>query len=297
VRARTGHELGAKAVTAFVMAVETEGGSRKLDELKAGEVREGMDLVLHRPTTKRITGVVLSDDHTPLAGARVGVVPEKIGTSVKYFAGRFADVATYAGADGSFTIDSLNDEAYTLWADGENLPHGEVHNVRPGGGDVVITLPSGATIEGTVADERGPFAGPMQISIGQDSRRFNGPHFTWSGLNPGQITVVIEAAGATGLRSTKIVAGQTTNVSVTLIGLSTVTGRVVSPTGQPLSGMEIGADGPGAVSSPTGPDGRFRIEGVKRGQSMFFSVSTEENWTRDVNDPVVDIGDLVIGGS
>jgi hypothetical protein len=297
VRARTGHELGAKAVTAFVMAVESEGESRKLGELKAGDVREGMDLVLHRPTTKKISGVVLADDRTPLAGARVGVVPEKIGNSVEFFASRFADVATYASADGTFTIDSLSNEAYTLWADGENLPHGEVRNVRPGGPDVVITLPRGATIEGTVADEHGPFQGPIQVSIGQTSRRFTGPRFTWSGLNPGSVAVVIEAAGATGMTGTKIGAGQTTTVSITLVGLSTVTGRVTSPTGKPLSGMAIGADGPGAFAPPTGPDGRFRIEGVRRGQPTFFCVSTEENWTRDVKEPVVDIGDLIIDGS
>jgi hypothetical protein len=285
-------------------------------EVRAGEVHDKVDLVLAR-RSNHISGLVVGPDRVPVPYARVGLAhddPQSSWTAEHAGTGVLDNTAaTYSGADGTFTIESVSEGKYAVWADADELPVGRTRHVAAGSEQVTVELPAAAVIEGDVKDEAGAPVLAFVVHAGDlitapRARISGGGHFIVAGLAAGPYSVAVEAYSTTGARDGVMIgqvpefhlaAGERREVAVVVHAPLTVTGRVVAwPDMTPRGGVELRTTEPfWRTAAPTADDGTFRLEGVSPGALNLFSFDLDgekDEWTREVvtGQQVVDVGEL-----
>lgn len=276
------------------------------ERIKAGEVRDPVDLTLQRKA-KTISGTVVAADATPVAYAEVGLAvddPDAPWSSARAGASAHDTPTTYAGADGKFSIESVAKGRYVVWARSTEHPVGRVKGVDADTHDVKVALPPGASIEGEVRDARGASIPEFVVLGDRHPLRISDPNgrFTLRGLAAGSHELVVETdppqRRSARIRA-KVGAGERSKLTIVLNQAVTITGRVVAwPDMKPRAGIRLDVHGPGRrTSPPTGADGRFEMEDVPEGEVELWTWDAEgeqEDWKR----PVVaagaraDLGDL-----
>ncbi|HEY7155791.1 MAG TPA: carboxypeptidase-like regulatory domain-containing protein, partial [Gemmataceae bacterium] len=154
-----------------------------------------------------------------------------------------------------------------------------------------VTLEPGRTRTGTVLGPDGkPLAGAQADSVGVD-----GSGFTVEGLKPDERRLIRFVHEDKKLSSYLIVRGDENGpLQARLKRWGTLTGRLVTPLGDPLTGVfvlcspEVKQNGqtlrPPSLSSHPGKDGRFRIEGLTAGVKYELYVANKGNIGLDIVD-------------
>ncbi len=181
-------------------------------------------------------------------------------------------------ADGRFCCDgvALGATAASAWAPGfgpASLPI-EVRAGEPS--SIVLALPRGAAVEGTVRDTRGHVVANAQVERVGTIYDFARPRtrtdasgaFRLVDLPAGDVELLALADG----KVTSVVtttAGRTTTWDPVLPAAGRLRGRVVGPDGVPLAGLRVGVARPDAMrTDPAGTtdrDGGFVIAGIAAG--------------------------------
>jgi hypothetical protein len=303
-------ERGDKSMLPW-LEMDPSGGAKKTITVAPGEVREGVDLVLRRESTT-IAGTVVDASGAPVANAAVGLLKESEFFDIRSsYSFMFKEPLTYAGADGTFTIENVADAEYIVWASAEDQPRGIARHVKAGASKTLVKMPGGAVVEGIVQDERGAPVTRFDVrlaDVGSDRRQrvFDaGGRFVWKGLSEGKHAFAVEGAlqesGATCVVPVDAKAGETSHVTCTLERSVTVTGRFVTwPDGRPIPGVRVSAEG--AVrreSEASDADGRIRIENVGVGDirlHTFDALGHGDSWKRKVGQAnPFDLGELAVG--
>jgi len=243
--------------------VVSDGTSNTLAAVAGGVTDLGTVTV--RDVIGRVFGTVLSPRGAPVAGARVTVVAGADQRSVN------------ADASGVFQVDDLPAGAVSAQATdpGSGL-RGRSTGTLPDGGSVRLDVRLGAsgTIFGTVLGRDGTTAaGPgVQVSLsGPVSRTtVTDPlgRYRFDFVPLGAYRIDASSAGGDRGRSQAALTGtnQSVRADTVFLGRGTVTGRVESATGLPVSGAAVNLRSRsifgGTGSAVTGANGEFAIEGV-----------------------------------
>lgn len=201
-----------------------------------------------------IAGTVRFSDRSPASGARIRTE----GATV-----------TTVQDDGSFRIEDLVADAYTLRVLSGDGATTEVKDVRTGDEHVEIILQRPGSIEGTIAGNGDDWEVNVRKSDGRGGRGswssdVRGAHFLASGLSPGSYAIRVTGPGGEGSASADVREGTTTPVTVSIGASGTVSGRArVFPGGGAAAGLECraGSDARGA----SGVDGAFSLPGAPPG--------------------------------
>lgn len=300
VRVTEAIDLGAgRQERAWIESIENPWEAPKVTP---GAVIEKVDRVLARKK-KTIAGMVIAIGGEPIPHVGIGYSRETTHSDSRdkrAGAYEFEAPTTYSGADGTFRIEDIADGHYTLWARTEHHPVGRRSNIAAGTEKVVLELPTGATLEGHVVDDRGANVTGFVLA----DRRFSGAdgRFKLEGLTAKEHHFVIEgyrtSAGPTSLTGTldvTLAEGARQNVNIVLRPATTVTGRLVSwPDLTPRANIELELANRTAV---TDRNGRFRFERLVPGTAAIRARDADgamERWTRPIPERTgdVDVGDL-----
>ncbi|MFO0890256.1 MAG: carboxypeptidase-like regulatory domain-containing protein [Isosphaeraceae bacterium] len=259
--------------------------------------RDWPDFKLGRATA--IEGRVIDADGKPVPGAEVRLTKPDFGD----FMGN--ERPQQAGPDGSFRLEQLDptDKIPVRVRSADATSDGAVvirpSDLNPPGKlTVTISPKSAARLTGRVVDQRGkPVEGaPValwwnrllvsekamkgmglgslldQVKTGPDGR------FQTAALWPGDryhVAIDFKPYAKAETPEVPLSAGEVRDVGT--IGLvessAIVAGQVVDSDGKPIAGAEVfnRGDGPKPVSTRTGPDGRFRLEGLFAGSRFAFA--------------------------
>lgn len=265
--------------------------SQWLGARKAG--RAPSNLLLLREATNNVTlvmqgaggvvnGRVVDDGGRAVPGALVaiGLGGERLGqsSSMARMEIRATAARLMADAEGRFSCDgvTLGAAAASAWAPGfgpVTLPI-DVRAAEPS--SIVLALPRGAVVEGTVRDTRGRIVANAQVERVGTLYDFARPRtrtdasgaFRLVDLPAGELELFALADGKVTATVTTT-AGRTTTWDPVLPALARLRGRVVDPDGVPLPGLRVGVARPDAMrTDPAGTTDRgggFVIAGVAAG--------------------------------
>lgn len=265
--------------------------------LEVKQDRDWPDFKLARAA--EIDGRVVDPAGKPVAEAEVRLV-------VPGFRGFMGDDRlVFAGTDGSFWLEQLDptDKVPVRARTADATTDGAIvirpSELNPPGKLTVTVGPQfAARLTGRVVDQRGKPVTNAPISVlwnrslvsekamkgmglgslldqvrtGPDGR------FRTAALWPGDsyhVTVDVKPYAKSETPQAKLSAGEVRDVgTIALVETSAaVAGRVVGSDGKPIAGAEVfnRGDGPRPVSTRTGPDGRFRLEGLFAGSKFAFA--------------------------
>lgn len=242
-----------------------------------------------------VEGLVVDPEGRPVPGAEI-TVSEAGNLGMRALLRRQGnpEPPVLTGSDGSFRIEdrrpgeTLGLGAWRAGYAAADVPGVQVPSERP----VRIVLQPTAAVEGRVVDPDGrPIAGATVVAFASDRMRMRvrvaaapgpGPAttddsglFRVEGMEPGTIEIRAMAAGfqAAWLKNLELRPGQDLRgVEVVLAPGAVVEGRVLSPSGRPVSGAQVTLaemESRGGVFDPVGAisdgDGRYRLEGVGPG--------------------------------
>ncbi len=215
-----------------------------------------------------LTGRVLDPFGVALASARV---------EVRGPDGALRAVAS-SGPDGRFRLEALPPGELlvvarcTGWTDGRSLP---VTLARTDARDVGdLRLGEGATLSGRVVDAAGrPVAGARVLVSGERHvlSELDGS-FEVSGLAPGEVSLVAQAAGR--LPSDPLscaVAADVRGLELRLREAPRLRGRVLGPDGRALAGARVARFGDLDAAVETDADGAFALEGERAGEPLLVT--------------------------
>ncbi|MGA0058420.1 MAG: MSCRAMM family protein, partial [Planctomycetota bacterium] len=231
-----------------------------------------------------IAGRVVDESGQPVAGAKVQ--PLLGGSGMKslfpMLLGR--DRSVEAGEDGRFVLAGLEPGEITFGAEAKGyVPATEKVEVRVAErrDDVVVVLARGASIAGTVIDDRGlPVAGAkvgvermreiapgLQFSSVDEESQVetdeNG-YFLVSGVEGPKVSLIARAAGHAQKTLGEIELGDG-SVLFRLDRLGRITGSLLDTEGQPIAGSRISLSGRAVEAVTTDAEGRFEIQDVAPG--------------------------------
>jgi RNA polymerase sigma factor (sigma-70 family) len=231
-----------------------------------------------------IAGRVVDEGGAPVPDARVAAEMMSPGVAPRF--GRWLHQASaVTDVDGRFAIGDLSAGAYALQARSSAGAESVIDGIAAGRDDVAIVLPSPGSIEGTLA---GFHETPRVSALRQDAGtsrtvtngEVSGTAFTMRAVTPG--TYLLDARTGTEAASARVevVAGRTSQVTLSTTGSGTVTGRVRDfRSGAPVEGMtcvpwpRVGVNrtsGPVGDGVRTDPDGRFELTSVPAGDIAIF---------------------------
>lgn len=275
-------------------------------ELPAVYIQPGKTLeeqLLVMGTEHRLTGVVLTDERTPVGGALITVSrtqPRPV----------FSAQAR-SEADGSFTIRGLPQGYYGLAATLDGYGYGRVPRVETNSAPVEVVLPKKGGVSGRVTDANGaPIAQfTLELMRARNQGDMLGPtELSWTisdangafrieGLDPGTFVLLARASGQcpTYSPSFNVQRDVVLGIDVQMDAGGGVTGIVQSSDGKPLAGAKVSLHGPRwnppsgdgffgqdasdpdsvpTTSAVTGADGRFTIEhAVPGGMKLYVTHS------------------------
>lgn len=146
-------------------------------------------------------------------------------------------------ASGRFSIRELREGNYRVTAEASG---GGLRVSEDGvalGADVTLALEALAGVRGQLRDGTKPVAGYTLSLKGPTSRskriQNDKGEFSLQGLDPGTYTVEAQAESGTAQAEVEVEQGGTTDVDLELDAFATLTGTVVSATGEPLSGLFV----------------------------------------------------------
>jgi hypothetical protein len=220
-----------------------------------------LDVPVNSPGS--VSGLVTDPTGAPLAGATVSLE----GPGVSTF--------TTSGADGSFTFDGLALGQYIVSASDPLYvaPTPQTVDVTDYGSTSTVGLQfiAGSTISGeaTVNETTIPGAtvtvtGPVTATATTDAEG----KYSIGLLPVGTYTVSFSAFGylsPADQTATILTPGITVPINGEFNLPSTISGTVEDPTGAPLAGATVTADGPVFATATTGPDGSYSIDGLEPG--------------------------------
>ncbi|HZF12331.1 MAG TPA: carboxypeptidase regulatory-like domain-containing protein [Thermoanaerobaculia bacterium] len=264
---------------AFLLTVEREGfASRTLPEVKP-PLPEPLRIVLS--PAARLAGEVVDDAGAPVAGARVrarGELPPSIGSGSlppSFF-------GTTTDDDGHFELRDTAAGKVTLTAAAAGfLPATLPLQVVTGQSqdDLRVVLHRGSTVAGRVLGPDGtPAAGAAVSLLARGGGLFAGPSgsrartdgdggYLLDAVPEGAQSFSAELAGAaTAVRELAVRPGENRLDFQLADGLE-IAGRVVDPTGAPVSGAQVTASAgdPFPNETASGDDGSFRFGGLRGG--------------------------------
>ncbi|MDE3110243.1 MAG: carboxypeptidase regulatory-like domain-containing protein, partial [Acidobacteriota bacterium] len=234
--------------------------------------------LLPTPTTGAVSGTVVDNNGTPLAGATVMLA----GTSS----------TTSTAADGTFTLSSISPGAYTLQASMVGYSAASQSVSVTAGTDLDVgnlTLSPNAlyaTLTGTVTNSAGTGLQNVTVSVGSQSAITNAQGaYVLDGLPPGAASITAFLYGyTTATANVTFAAGQNYVFSPTLYAstpptTATLIGTVVdAATKAPISGASIVL---GASTTTTSATGQFTLAGLTPG-SFSLTVSAPNYQTLTV---------------
>lgn len=257
-------------------------------ELADLERIDGMRVVMTRGAS--ITGVVLWEDGTPAAGARVRATRVSRAQWGGWGGGRVQTAASAeADADGAFTLGGLDDGQYTVRAshrpadvaDDESAPRWRADLPARAGESVELTLVGPATITGLVIDDRGEpvpefevVAQPAESGVRAERASFTSDEgrFSFARIGTGEWTLEARAEHMIPAGGVEVaLPGEAGELTLRLDRAATVTGRVTDPSGAPVAGADVrveessgGRGGWGGdrarFRARSGEDGAFLLE-------------------------------------
>ncbi|MEO8359674.1 MAG: carboxypeptidase-like regulatory domain-containing protein [Vicinamibacteria bacterium] len=303
---------------------------RREVELAAGEAKI-LDVALTPAVT--LVGRVSDERGQPIAGARGTLSPASASAMDLAFRAlsRVGDPnggasAFVSGPDGTFKATRLapgsNQQLSVVHPDFERreMPGIDLVAGAPKPLSVDVVLSPGFVLSGVVKDKEGrPLAG-AQVVVNRSVQMMGGRggamvsfnsiesirpqvetdfegKFGFKGLAAADYDVIVTKAGFTRSATNGVKAGKgTSSMEVTLNPGASISGRVVQPNGQPVTGYSISARpsaGSGSTArgglmggrannmAPTDPDGSFLIEGLIPGTAYDLSLFGVADFTGD----------------
>jgi large repetitive protein len=210
-----------------------------------------------------VSGIVTDPTGAPLAGATVSLE------------GAGVNATTTSAADGSFTFNGLDLGQYTVKASNPLYvsPTPQIADVTDYGMTTTVALQftAGSTINGEATVNEAPLAGvtvtidgPVTVTTTTDGDGL----YSVGVLPVGTYTVSFDASGYISPADQSVTIstpGSTTTVNGELNLPATISGTVTDPTGAPLAGVSVTADGPVFTTATTGPDGTYSLTGLDKG--------------------------------
>ncbi|MSR61217.1 MAG: hypothetical protein EXS08_02050 [Planctomycetes bacterium] len=298
------HVAPGKCILLAKKAGQLEGEPQKL-ELADGEVRDGLVITLGKGAS--ISGRVELADGSAAEGALVKVSfdPEAMVGMGALNAARGGSGESKSAADGRFEVAGLGKGPFVVVA---TLERGEgdakqkwlarSKSVAPGTNDMLLRLAAPSTIAGRVRDAAGaPVAafhvrtaqasGSLFMSVesrGQDFQDAEGK-FALRNLEPGSWTIEASAKGFGPMTPLELALPRAdeTPLELVLAPAASVAGKVVDPSGAPVSGAKVTlqvenlqrlARLRGDIQAPEATsleDGTFVLEGLGSGTSSIFA--------------------------
>lgn len=190
-------------------------------------------------------------------------------------------------ATGRFTIRELREGTYRVTAEASGGGLRVSEDAVALGSDVTLTLEALASVRGQLRNGSKPVAAytlTLEGPTGRSKRIQNEKgEFSLEGLDPGTYTIEARADAGTAKAEVEVEQGVTTDVDLELEAFGTLTGTVVSASGEPLSGLNVMAmpeDGAPDVGSGlqmlmgggprTDRRGKFELSGVPAGEGRLM---------------------------
>jgi protocatechuate 3,4-dioxygenase beta subunit len=253
----------------------------------------GVSLGLDRAA--RVTGRVLSDEE-PVEGATLSVLYIEAPGERQAFS--LSPDVTTDGA-GRFRLGSLGPGRIQILAEKDEFALAESDEIflRPGQSvdDVVIRLAGGGDILGQVVDPDGRPVPDARVRLAAKGTRGvrralsdRGGVFSFTGVAPGPVTLMVSALGYDELRRTdvSVIAGEEIEVRLVLAPQAGFGGVVLSPRREPVGGaavyvLPVGAELPAGhvplrPDTYTSDDGRFWIGRAPAGPVELYA--THPSW-------------------
>ena len=182
---------------------------------------------------------------------------------------------TYQSDDGTFVLDDLSSSATDLMitAPGYAMATLSNVNVEETREPLQVQLDPGGTISGRVTRGDRPLDGVfVQAMVAAMMRGGGGPSantdgdgaFVLEGLAAGEYTLQVFGRGITNVRkAVEVSVGRETRIEIEVPQGTTITGRVIDETGQPVSRARVytrTAGGSSSMMADTDADGAFKIE-------------------------------------
>jgi hypothetical protein len=252
-------------------------------------------LVLAR-NDKSIAGVVLDPSGRPLADATVGVEQDHgQGTSVEHR----SELMVRTDPEGRFLLERLVKGRYVLWATHADYPAVDRPGTEAGTAGHRLRFASGATLAGTVKDERGAPArlytlllvspeGPGHTNgfgsgrlIGREEKVDDaGGAFSIARVAPGSYDLLVTATDGRVARAAALTVGageRKEGLALVLRPAVTLRGKVVdSETGAPLAGARVAVMGTREhVHATSDESGAFALTGQIPGRTLMVHVAVQ----------------------
>jgi protocatechuate 3,4-dioxygenase beta subunit len=242
-----------------------------------------------------VEGYVVDPEGRPVAGAEVRVIEAAADPMSRFLSQDEPELAATSAADGYFRIeDRRPGESVDVDASRAGYAPAQASGVQvPPDPPIRLELKPSAAVEGRTVDPDGkPIAGARvsvhpsdPMSMGRGFRAFSASmsrqavsdetgFFRLEDVIPGGIELMAMATGyqQAEIQNLEVRSGQELrSLEVVLAPGAVVEGRVLSPSGQPLAGAEVGVVQPshgfgfGFGAATTDGDGRYRLEGVAPG--------------------------------
>ncbi len=266
-------------------------------EIQNIEEQSGVDFELER-ADHFIHGRVIDESGSPVADADVGA--ESTESSTRFGRPSSSGIQTRSDVEGRFELNELTAGTYTLWAELPGFPRAESEEVEADSQDVVITIPPGASLSGTVVDTQQNPVSAYELRViptdesegwlrwrGSDQMQIDNSEgfFEVRGLRAGTYRLVATTPDA----QVGEVAGVILNVSeeksvqIQLTTGAQVKGQLFShPSGAPVTNVEVFVVSEGGRSSDhTDEDGRFEAEGLAPGKGVVIVSVDSQIYRRD----------------
>jgi hypothetical protein len=271
-------------------------------DVPEGSVKEGVDVLL--PIERPISGQVVDDARSPVAGARI-TFREDAGGGGRGFnpGGGNETTSAVSDAEGKFTLPGLGEKSYEVSAEATGFVR-ESAKTKGGATDVVLVLRRGQGIGGVVVDEAdGKPIPDMAITVnpmintpgpwrGRQGKTGKDGTFLVDGLDP-NLEFSVTAGQQWGGKSEhapktqqKVKPG-TTDLRISLVRGQAISGTLVDEQGAPVNlRVQVQVVGKTADDKPdyqkqrwgqSESDGTFRIGGLEAG---VYDVTINSGWNQ-----------------
>lgn len=238
-------EIRGLARVKLQIRASSDDASSKLLDLDLASQAVAKDLRLVLDETGTIAGTVVDGDGKPVPEIQVTAMTDFWSGEKSSLAG--LSTATTDGA-GAFTLRGLPDGSYRLHAvrSSSSMRGWEAQGTpaKPGDKNVKLVLPSPAILVGKIALEGGLAPKLANVQLGYHPATPAGPDgaFRIEDLEPGKYDVKIMGPEFAQLtkRDVELEAGKTTDLGTIQVARGRkLTGRVIDPSGSPVSGARV----------------------------------------------------------